>query len=46
LGKKSNPCGVDLQKEISKMKENAPEQARSLIEYFKKHMKQQEKIIE
>lgn len=46
LGKRSSPCGVDLQKEISQMKESAPEQARALIEYFRAHSKQQEKLIE
>lgn len=28
------------------MKESAPEQARALIEYFRAHSKQQEKLIE
>lgn len=46
LGKKGSPCGVDLQKEISQMKESAPEQAKSLIEYFRAHSKQQERLIE
>lgn len=46
LGKKNNACGLDLKKEISKMKENAPEQAKTLIEYFKTHMKQQDALIE
>jgi hypothetical protein len=46
LGKRVNACGAGLQKEISKMKESAPEQAKSLIEYFRAHGKQQEKLIE
>jgi hypothetical protein len=41
-----NACGAGLQKEISKMKDSAPEQAKSLIEYFRAHGKQQEKLIE
>jgi hypothetical protein len=41
LGKKVNPCGSDLQREISQMRESAPEQAKSLIEYFRAHGKQQ-----
>jgi len=28
------------------MKENAPEQAKALVEYFKGHVVQQEKLIE
>jgi hypothetical protein len=46
LGKKVNACGSDLQKEISKMRDSASEQAKSLIEYFRAHGKQQEKLIE
>jgi len=46
LGKKVKNCGVDLQKEITQMRESAPEQAKALIEYFRAHGRQQEKMIE
>jgi hypothetical protein len=37
VGKKHNLKTFDLQKEINKINENAPEQARALLEYYKNH---------
>lgn len=46
VGKKNNSRGLDLQKEISKIKQNLPEQAKALVAYYKNHFKQQQDMIE
>jgi len=41
VGKKRNPKGLDLQKELAKVSLHAPEQARALLNHYTSHLKQQ-----
>lgn len=45
VGKKVNPKSMDIQREIEKIKEAAPEQAKALIQYYKNHHANQELLI-
>jgi hypothetical protein len=46
VGKKRDPRGLDLQKELAKVDQVAPQQARALLQYYQTHIQQQENIIE
>ncbi len=45
LGGRSQ-AGGELRREIARMREHAPEQARSLLTHFRTHLQQQESMIE
>jgi hypothetical protein len=46
VGKKSNPRASGLQRELARVAQHAPEQARVLLNHFSTHIQQQEKLIQ